>query len=129
MGGTVPPFLPETIRWLLAGGDLLDYLGCQHVHLDVGALGCPAQQVKRLIRPAPLLGHQDALGLLDHRHRLHLGLQPGIRRLVQDLTSRPALPDLVTSRLRASGGLLKKVRETLGLQPRGLRTVGGISRF
>jgi hypothetical protein len=66
-------------------GGLLDYLRCQDADLDIGPLGRLAQQVKRLAGPAPLLRHQDALGLLDHRHGLQPGLQPGERGVAQDL--------------------------------------------
>ena len=47
---------------------------------------------------APLLGHDDALGLLNDRHGLLLGLQPGKRRVVQDLPLRPARLDPGTCR-------------------------------
>jgi len=45
---------------------LVNQVSGEHRHLDVGALGSPAQQVERFVRRARQLGHHDALGLLDH---------------------------------------------------------------
>jgi hypothetical protein len=52
-------------RWTgeaISGADL----GRQHEHPHVGPLGCLEQQIERLFGPALLLGHHNALGLLDH---------------------------------------------------------------
>ena len=52
-------------------------------------------RAKGLFGPASLLGHHDPLGLLDHRHGGHLHLQPGERRVLQDVPPRAAPADLV----------------------------------
>jgi hypothetical protein len=46
-----------------------------HVNLDVGLLGRPAQQFERHIWPALEARHQDLFGPLDHRRRLQQVLQ------------------------------------------------------
>jgi hypothetical protein len=62
-------------------------LGGQFPHRHVASLGRPAQQVECLGFPAVRLGHDDALGLLDHGH----GLQPGQQaRILGPLHQVPA---------------------------------------
>jgi hypothetical protein len=49
-------------------GRLLDHPLGQDAQLDVGVLGHPAQYLECLFWPAPVLGHDDPFGLLDHRY-------------------------------------------------------------
>ena len=81
-----------------------DYLSRQHMHLDVGALGRREQELEGLVGPAPLLCHQDALGVLDDRHRVQPGLQPRVRGAVQDAPP-VARPEDVSGRLQSRLGL------------------------
>jgi len=67
-----------------------------------------------------MLGHQDALGLLDDRHRLQPGLQPGERGAVQYLPLGAALPDLVQGDLQPGPGHFKPPRLGVELEPRHL---------
>ena len=96
---------------------MLDELCRQFVRLDIGPLGRLAQQVKRFLGPAPLLGHDDAFGLLDHRHGLLFGQQPCQRRGVRFLPPRPAPAGLVADGPLASPGLYRLLPKRLGLQP------------
>jgi len=59
-------------------GDLAYQQCCQDADLDVGPLGRPPQQVEGLIGSALILGHHDALSLLDHRHARQPGLESGV---------------------------------------------------
>jgi hypothetical protein len=96
----------------------------QHMHPDVGALRCLAQPIERLLGPAPLLGHHDALGLLHHWYAPQPGPRPGKRGVARYLPLRPAPAYLVTGRPHASPGLLTNSGETFRLQPHGLQAVG-----
>jgi Family of unknown function (DUF6920) len=69
-------------------GRLGDEPGGKLPDRHVAALRCLAQQVERLVRAAPVPGHHDALGLLDHRQGLQPGHQPRIRRVLQQLLAR-----------------------------------------
>src|SRR5215475_2721000 len=103
-GGGFPDILGFIRRYLL------DYLCCQDVDPDVGALRGPAQQVECFVGPTPVLCHQDALGLLNYRHGLQPGLQPGERGAVQYLPLGPPLLDLVKSGLQPFLGSFKPPR-------------------
>jgi len=99
-------------------GDLLDYLFSQEADLDVGSLRRPAHQVERFVRAALVLRHQDALGLLDDRHGLQPGLQPGERGVVQYLPLGPTALDPVEGRLQSCPDVLEPPRLGLELQSR-----------
>jgi hypothetical protein len=100
---------------------LLDHPCGEDADLDIGALGRPAQQVERLVRSAPVLGHQDALGLLDHRHAVQPGQQPGKRGIVQDLWPGSIFLDCLNGRFQARSGLFKPLGLGVELPPRGVQ--------
>ena len=79
---------------------MLDHLRRLHVHLDAGPLRRPAQHLERLLRPAPPLGREDALSLVNRRLDFRPGLQPDERGLVQDHPPGPAPQDLLRGCLR-----------------------------
>jgi len=68
-----------------------------------------------------VLGHQDALGLLDHRHGLQPGQQPGKRGIVQDLWTGQAFLNCLNSRFQARPGLFKPLGLGVELLPHGLQ--------
>jgi len=102
---------------------LLDYLRGQDADLDVGALGGPAQQLERLVGAAPVLGHQDTLGLLDHGHAVQSGPEPGERRLLQSLAPGPAFLDPVNCRLQTRPGLFKPLDLAVAVHPPSLQRI------
>ena len=75
-------------------GRLGGYLGCQVANGHVGPLGSPPQQVEGLGLPTARLGHDDALGLLNHRHGLQPGHQPQVHRPLQQFPVRRGGPPL-----------------------------------
>jgi hypothetical protein len=56
---------------------MFDHLRRLLVHPDAGPLRCPRSTLERLLRPAPLLGHEDALSLVNRRLDFRPGLPPG----------------------------------------------------
>lgn len=90
------------------------------MNFDVAALGRAAEQVECLVRAAALLRHQDALGLLDDRHSIQPGLQPGEGRVVQQLPPWAADIDGVNGRLQPRLGFFEPLRLRVELQPGGL---------
>jgi hypothetical protein len=68
-----------------------------------------------------VLGHQDALGLLDHRHAVQPGQQPGIRGIVQDLWPGPVFLDCLKGRFRARPVLFKPLGLSVELPSRGVQ--------
>src|SRR5215469_8984584 len=69
--GTTGPAMP---RYLCAADQVMftdhwpaAHLRREHMNLDATVSGCPAQQLRRLIRPTSKRRHQHSVGLLDHR--------------------------------------------------------------
>src|SRR5262249_40854059 len=71
------PVLPRALGGALPSAD---DLGGQLTDGHVGPLRCSPQQAEGLVGGAALLGDQDALGLLDHRHRAEPGKETGVGR-------------------------------------------------
>jgi hypothetical protein len=67
------------------------------------------------------LGHQDALGLLNYRHGLYPGQQPGIREIAQDVWPRRAFLDCPNRLYQACPGLFKPLGLGVELLPHGVQ--------
>jgi hypothetical protein len=84
---------------------------------DVGALRRSAKQIECLVGATPALCHQDALGLLDDRHRLELGLQPGERGFAQPLMLGPGAVHPLECQLKLCPDRFEPLDLRLELQP------------
>lgn len=76
--------------------------------------GAP-EQVERLIGSAPMLGHQDPLGLLDDGHCFQPGLEPGVRGIVRYLPFGSALTALLEGFPQTCPGLFGSLRLSIEL--------------